>query len=41
MILARRPPRLLFQFAFKCVMHTHFATMTRAMARGEGRLVNT
>jgi radical SAM superfamily enzyme YgiQ (UPF0313 family) len=41
LIAARRPPRLLFQFAFKCVMHTHFATMTRAMARGEGRLVNT
>ncbi len=41
LIAARRPPRLLFQFAFKCVMHTHFATMTRAMARGETRLVNT
>ena len=41
LIAARRPPRLLFQFAFKCVMHTHFATMTRAMARGDGRLVNT
>jgi radical SAM superfamily enzyme YgiQ (UPF0313 family) len=41
LLAARRPPRLLFQFAFKCVMHTHFATMTRAMARGETRLVNT
>ena len=41
LIAARRPPRLLFQFAFKCVMHTHFATMTRQMARGESRLVNT
>ena len=36
-----RPPRYLFQFAFKCVMHTHFATMTRQMVRGETRLVNT
>ena len=36
-----RPPRYLFQFAFKCVMHTHFATMTRQMVRGESRLVNT
>ena len=41
MITSRRPPRYLFQFAFKCVMHTHFATMTRAMQRGESRLVNT
>jgi radical SAM superfamily enzyme YgiQ (UPF0313 family) len=41
LIAARRPPRLLFQFAFKCVMHTHFATMTRQMAKGESRLVNT
>ena len=40
----RRPagrPAYLFQFAFKCVMHTHFATMTRQMVRGESRLVNT
>ena len=41
LIAARRPPRLLFQFAFKCVMHTHFAMMTRQMVRGESRLVNT
>ena len=41
LIASRRPPRYLFQFAFKCVMHTHFATMTRQMARGESRLVNT
>src|SRR4051794_12975272 len=41
LIAARRPPRYLFQFAFKCVMHTHFATMTRQMVRGESRLVNT
>ena len=41
MIAARRPPRFLFQFAFKCIMHTHFATMTRAMVKGESRLVNT
>ena len=41
LLAARRPPRYLFQFAFKCVMHTHFATMTRQMARGESRLVNT
>ena len=41
LLASRRPPRYLFQFAFKCVMHTHFATMTRAMARGESRLVNT
>ena len=41
LIASRRPPRYLFQFAFKCVMHTHFATMTRQMVRGESRLVNT
>ena len=41
LIKSGRPPRYLFQFAFKCVMHTHFATMTRQMARGESRLVNT
>ena len=39
--LAGRPPRYLFQFAFKCIMHTHFAIMTRQMVRGESRLVNT
>jgi hypothetical protein len=41
LILAGRPPRYIFQFAFKCLMHTHFAIMTRQMARGESRLVNT
>ena len=41
LIAARRPPRYLFQFAWKCVLHTHFATMARQMARGETRLVNT
>jgi radical SAM superfamily enzyme YgiQ (UPF0313 family) len=41
LLAARRPPRYLFQFAWKCVLHTHFATMTRQMARGETRLVNT
>jgi radical SAM superfamily enzyme YgiQ (UPF0313 family) len=41
LLAARRPPRFLFQFAWKCVLHTHFATLTRQMARGESRLVNT
>jgi hypothetical protein len=41
LLLAGRPPRYLFQLAFKCVMHTHFAIMTRQMVRGESRLVNT
>jgi radical SAM superfamily enzyme YgiQ (UPF0313 family) len=41
LILAGRPPRYLFQFAWKCIMHTHFAIMTRMMVRGESRLVNT
>jgi radical SAM superfamily enzyme YgiQ (UPF0313 family) len=41
LILSGRPPRYIFQFAFKCLMHTHFAIMTRQMARGESRLVNT
>ena len=41
MLLAGRPPRFLFQFAWKCIMHTHFATMTGKMVRGESRLVNT
>jgi radical SAM superfamily enzyme YgiQ (UPF0313 family) len=41
LLLSGRPPRYLFQFAFKCIMHTHFAIMTRAMVRGESRLVNT
>lgn len=38
---AGRPPRYLFQFAWKCILHTHFATLTRKMVRGESRLVNT
>jgi radical SAM superfamily enzyme YgiQ (UPF0313 family) len=41
MLAAGRPPRYLFQFAWKCILHTHFATMTRQMVRGESRLVNT
>jgi len=41
LLLSGRPPRYLFQLAFKCVMHTHFAIMTRQMVRGETRLVNT
>jgi radical SAM superfamily enzyme YgiQ (UPF0313 family) len=41
LLAARRPPRYLFQFAWKCILHTHFATLTRRMARGESRLVNT
>lgn len=41
LIAARRPPRYLFQLAWKCVMHTHFATMTRQMAHRETGLVNT
>jgi radical SAM superfamily enzyme YgiQ (UPF0313 family) len=41
MLRARRPTRHFFQFATRCVMHTHFAIMTRQMARGESRLVNT
>jgi radical SAM superfamily enzyme YgiQ (UPF0313 family) len=41
LILSGRPPRYLFQFAWKCILHTHFAIMTRQMVRGESRLVNT
>jgi hypothetical protein len=41
LLASGRPPRYLFQFAWKCVLHTHFATMTRKMVRGESRLVNT
>jgi radical SAM superfamily enzyme YgiQ (UPF0313 family) len=41
MLAAGRPPRYLFQFAWKCILHTHFAIMTRQMVRGESRLVNT
>jgi radical SAM superfamily enzyme YgiQ (UPF0313 family) len=41
MLTSGRPPRYLFQFAWKCILHTHFATMTQQMVRGESRLVNT
>jgi hypothetical protein len=41
LLLAGRPPRYLFQFAWKCILHTHFAIMTRRMVRGESQLVNT
>jgi radical SAM superfamily enzyme YgiQ (UPF0313 family) len=41
LLAAGRPPRYLFQFAWKCILHTHFATMTRLMARRGARLVNT
>jgi hypothetical protein len=41
MLLAGRPPRYLFQFAWKCILHTHFATLTKKMTCGERRLVNT
>ncbi len=41
LIVRRRPVRLLFTFATRCVMHTHFAIMTRQMVHGESRLVNT
>ncbi|MGO9597370.1 MAG: B12-binding domain-containing radical SAM protein [Isosphaeraceae bacterium] len=41
LLLSGRPPRYLFQFAWKCITHTHFAIMTRQMVRGESRLVNT
>ncbi|MEW4568226.1 DUF4070 domain-containing protein [Tautonia sp. JC769] len=41
LLLRRRPLRFLFTFATRCVMHTHFAVMTRQMVRGESRLVNT
>jgi len=41
LIAKRRPLRLLFTFATRCVMHTHFAIMTKNMVRGESRLVNT
>jgi hypothetical protein len=41
LLTSGRPPRYLFQFAWKCIMHTHFAIMTRQMVRGESRLVNT
>ncbi|MBX6314633.1 MAG: B12-binding domain-containing radical SAM protein [Isosphaeraceae bacterium] len=41
LLAAGRPPRYLFQFAWKCILHTHFAIMTRQMVRGESRLVNS
>jgi radical SAM superfamily enzyme YgiQ (UPF0313 family) len=41
LLVAGRPPRYLFQFAWKCILHTHFAIMTGKMVRGESRLVNT
>jgi radical SAM superfamily enzyme YgiQ (UPF0313 family) len=41
LILSGRPPRYLFQFAWKCITHTHFSIMTRQMVKGESRLVNT
>ena len=41
LLAAGRPPRYLFQFAWKCVLHTHCATLSRRMARGETGLVNT
>ena len=41
LLISGRPPRYLFQFAWKCILHTHFATMTGRMVRGESRLVNT
>ncbi len=41
LLKARRPIRLLFPFAARCVAHTHLAIMTRQMVRGETRLVNT
>ncbi len=41
LLISGRPPRYLFQFAWKCIMHTHFAIMTRQMVRGESRLVNS
>jgi radical SAM superfamily enzyme YgiQ (UPF0313 family) len=41
LLAAGRPPRYLFQLAWKCILHTHFAILTRKMVRGESRLVNT
>ena len=41
LLLSGRPPRYLFQFAWKSILHSHFAIMTRQMVRGESRLVNT
>ena len=41
LLAAGRPPRYLFQFAWKCVLHTHLATLSRRMAQGETGLVNT
>jgi radical SAM superfamily enzyme YgiQ (UPF0313 family) len=41
MLKARRPPRYLFQFAWKCILFTHFHIMTKQMVMRETRLVNT
>jgi radical SAM superfamily enzyme YgiQ (UPF0313 family) len=41
LLASGRPPRYLFQFGWKCILHTHFAIMTSKMVRGESRLVNT
>ncbi len=41
LVAACRPPRYLFQFAWKCVLHTHFAALTREMQRADARLVNS
>lgn len=41
LLMSGRPPRYLFQFAWKCILHTHFSIMTRRMVAGETRLVNT
>jgi len=41
LLISGRPPRYLFDFACKCIMHTHFAIMIDKMVRGESRLINT
>ncbi|QEH38141.1 Radical SAM superfamily protein [Aquisphaera giovannonii] len=41
LLAARRPPRYLFQFAWKCALHLHLAVLTRRMALRETALVNT
>jgi radical SAM superfamily enzyme YgiQ (UPF0313 family) len=41
LIRAGRPPRYLFQFAWKCILHLHFGTLTKQMVTKESRLVNT
>jgi radical SAM superfamily enzyme YgiQ (UPF0313 family) len=40
-LAARRPLRHLMFFGLRSAMHAHFAIMTRQMASGETRLVNT